>query len=121
MKYLKLLGTNLLIMFLILFISTFLITLLNYFNIINGSLLSIFKIIIIVLTMLIGGFLTGVKAKEKGWLEGIKIGGLFSIFLILINIIFIKQFSLKNIIYYLILIFASILGSIIGISKKASQ
>ena len=120
MKYLKLLGINLSIMFLILFICTFIITLLNYFNIISGNTMSILKILIIILTMLIGGFLTGKKSKEKGWLEGIKIGSIFSIILILINLLFIKNFEFKNIIYYLILIIASVLGSMVGISKKAS-
>ena len=48
MNYLKKLGTTIGIMALILFIATFFITTLNYFNLISGSFLSILEILIII-------------------------------------------------------------------------
>lgn len=121
MNYLKLIGKNIGIMLVIILSSTLLVTLLNYFNIISGSLLSIFKIIIIFISFFTGGFLTGKKCTAKGWLEGLKLGVIFSIILFLINLIFIKNIALKFLLYYLILVVCSILGSMIGISKKTNQ
>lgn len=118
MKYLKLVSKNIGIMSLIIIVSTFIFTLLNYFNLISGSFMAILEIIIIAISLFIGGFLTGKNSQSKGWLEGLKIGIIFSIILLIINFIFVKNFELKNILYYLIITICSIFGSMIGISKK---
>lgn len=118
MKYLKLISKNIGIMSLIIIVFTFIFTLLNYFNLISGNVMAVLQIIITIIALFIGGFLTGKNSQSKGWLEGLKIGIIFSILLLIINLIFIKNFEIKNTLYYLIMIGCSIFGSMIGISKK---
>lgn len=120
MNYLKKLGITIGIMALILFIATFFITTLNYFNLISGSFLSILEILIMIITLFTGGFLIGKNSKAKGWLEGLKVGAINIFIYFIINIIFIKEISFKVLLYYIILIICSILGGMIGISKKAN-
>ena len=118
MKNLKLYLKNILIMSAIFIISTLFMTTLSYFNIINDKLVSIFQILIMIITLFIGGFLTGNKATSKGYKEGFIIGLIFTAILLLINIIFIHNFELKNIIYFIILLICSSIGGMIGILKK---
>lgn len=118
MNLIKKYGITLGIMigFVIFFLFFFVI--LNYYDMISRSTLAIFKIILIILSFFIGGFIMGKSSLKKGWFEGLKIGGVMIILLIIINILFLHSFHLKYLLYYLILISSSILGSIIGINKK---
>lgn len=119
MKYLKNIGLTFLIMLGIILISSLILTTLNYFDIFSKGTLSIFKIIVIVITYFIGGLLIGKKSSKKGWLEGLKFGLIVSTILIIFNILGLQQkFDLKLIFYYIILISSTILGSMIGINKK---
>jgi putative membrane protein (TIGR04086 family) len=118
MKYLTTFGKNLGIMFICLLIGNFILTLLNYFELITGGIFSIFQIILIVLITIIGGFLIGKESKQKGWLEGLKIGLIFILIMTIINLLFIKSFSFKIILYDFILLICSMVGGILGISKK---
>ena len=59
---------------------------------------------------------------EKGYILGIKLGLLFVIFMILINLIFFKSgFNIDRIIYYTILIISSILGGSFGKNLKIKK
>ena len=118
MKNIKNYGISILIMIIVFFFLSLLLTLLSYFDIISDKTLSIFEIICIIFIMLTGGFLTGLKSSKKGWMEGLKTGLIFYIILILINIMLIHNFNFKMLIYYLILLIPSILGGMIGILKK---
>lgn len=103
------------------FVVTIIITILNYFNILNGTILNVFRIITIILSLFIGGYLTGLKANKKGYLEGIKFGSIMIIIVLLLNLlVFNNKFTLMNILYYLLLLFCSTLGSMIGIMRKSS-
>ena len=119
MKYLKKLGFSFLYIIGTILISTFIITLLNYFNIISDKVISIFKILIPVISLFIGGFYIGKRSNNKGYLEGLKLGLIFSIFLLIFNFLaFSNSFKLKYLLFYLIIIISSILGSMIGINKR---
>lgn len=119
MEYLKNIGKSLLYIISIIIISTFLITILNYFNIIGTKTMAVLKILIILIAMFIGGYLIGKSSKQKGWLEGIKLSGIVIIILVLFKYLGLQdKFSINNLIYYLILIISCTLGSMIGISKK---
>ena len=119
MKYLKKLGFSFLYIIGTILISTFIITLLNYFNIISDKVISIFKILIPILSLFIGGFYIGKRSNNKGYLEGLKLGLIFSIFLLIFNFLaFSNSFKLKYLLFYIIIITSSILGSMIGINRK---
>ena len=119
MKYLKNLGISFMYIIGFTLILTFIITLLSYFNIISDKAASIVKIIIPIISMLIGGFYIGKRSNKKGFLEGSKSGIIFSIIIIVFNYLaFDYSFKFKYLLFYLILIISSILGSMIGINKK---
>ncbi len=114
-NYLKNIGYTLLIIL----ISSLIITFFNYVGILSGNTLKSFYIIFIILSLFIGGYLTGKKANKKGYLEGIKFGSLMIILIILLNlIIFRNKFTLINILYYVMLILSSSFGAMVGILRK---
>lgn len=117
MKYLKTLSKTLLFTIIFFIFLTLLLTIFNYFNIINYQILNIGKIIIPILTLMFGGLLMGKKASKNGWLEGLKISLIIIIILIIITLI-INKFSPKKLTYFLILIISGIFGSILGINTK---
>ena len=96
-------------------ISMFLVTLLNYFNIIGAYFLSVLEIIISIAWIFTGGFLIGRKAKSKGYLEGIKFGLIFVILFLLISLLGIRvKFEAKSLIFYLIFKLMSL--NVVGIA-----
>ena len=102
-----------------LLILTFLVTFFSYFNLMSDKFVSIFKIIIPIISLLIGGFYIGKRSSKKGSIEGFKLGLIFSILLIIFNFLaFDYSFKFKYLLFYFILIVSSILGSMIGISIK---
>lgn len=122
MKYAKDLGISLLFIIGSLLILTLLITFLNYFNLFSNSLVSVFKIIIPIASLFIGGFLMGKKSSKKGWLEGLKLSLVFTVLLILFNILGLRnKIELKNILYYVIIIVSCIFGGMLGINKNSSN
>lgn len=119
MKYLKNLGFSFIYIISSLLILTFFITILSYLNIMGDKVISIFKIIIPIISLLIGGFYIGKRSNKKGFIEGIKLGLIFSIILIIFNFLALNNsFKLKYLLFYLILIISSTLGSMIGINRK---
>ena len=114
-NYLKNIGYS--IVFLLL--TNIIITILNYFGLLNNNVLKILSILLVSFSMTLGGFFTGKKANKKGYLEGIKFGSILIIIFVMLNLLLFKNsFSLINILYYIILLFCSMLGSMIGIQKK---
>lgn len=99
-------------------ILTLFTTLLQYFNV-SESFSSFLKIFSLVVSIFIGGFSLGKTSIKKGYLEGLKYGIVVIILLFLFNLIFFNDtLQIKNILYYIIILFASIIGSMIGIQKK---
>ena len=103
--------------FTILLISTLIQTILNYFNLLNTNIISIIKLLIPILSIFIASYKLGTKSKQKGYLEGIKIGIIIIVIFITITLLT-DKLSIKSLLYYLILMIASILSSMIGINKK---
>lgn len=100
-------------------IGLFIFTFLNYFNIISDKVMNILKIILPVIALGFGGFYLSRNSSKRGIIEGIKMGLLISIFILLISLLgFNDKFELKNLIYYLILVVSSMSGGIIAKQKK---
>lgn len=122
MEYLKLVSKSLLYVFSIIIVSTIIITIFNNINFFNAKVTSIFKIIIPLVSVFIGGFMIGKKSKNKGWLEGLKFGFIVIVIFILMNLIIFRQkFEFRYLLYYFILLFATIFGSMIGINKRIEE
>ncbi len=100
-----------------LFITLFFITTLYYFNILSPNAYNIIKFITLLLALFINAFLLGKKAKSKGYLEGIKLS-LSIIAIFLLTALFTSNFSIKLLLYYLIIAITTIFGSMVGISKN---
>lgn len=119
MNYLKNISIALLYIIGIIFGTTMLITVLNYFNIITGTTLTISKILICVISLFVGGIVIGRKSSKKGWLEGLKLSLIFLVLLTIFNYLGLNSpLKLKNLLYYIIIIVSCVFGSIIGINKK---
>lgn len=73
-----------------------------------------------ILAMFTSGYKIGKSSEKKGYLEGIKIGGII-ILNFLVLVLLLDKFSLKSLLYYLILLLTSILSSMIGINRKKTN
>lgn len=112
---LKYLGYYTLFLITLVFITSFL-NLIGVNSTITNFLIFIFNISL----FFIFGLKNGKKASNKGYLAGLKVGGLFLLILIIISLFTSKNiFSLSTFIYYLVLILASTLGGSLGINKKS--
>ena len=112
---LKYLGYYTLFLITIVFITS-LLNLIGVNSTITNLLIFIFNISL----FFIFGLKNGKKASNKGYLAGLKVGGLFLLVLIIISLFTSKNiFSLSTLIYYLVLILASTLGGSLGINKKS--
>ena len=119
MNYLKKLGKSLLYIIIPSILFTFILTLLNYFDIISYNSLNIIKYILFFISLFISSFIFGKFSNSKGWLEGIKYGLIIVIILLLFNyLVFNTPFNIKAIIYYLIILATSSIGSMLGINFK---
>lgn len=121
MNRLKIMGNNFLFSFLFLIISTFILSLFSYFNIINGKAITIIQLFICFIAIFMASFKQGKNSNKYGYLEGIKMGSIYLVLFIILNIIFCRLFQLKNYIYYLIIIILSAFGGMIGISRKKNN
>ncbi len=103
--------------------TTFFVTLLlntfYYFNVLSDGMLSVLSFLLPLLLLFFCSLLLGRGARQKGYLEGLKLGGCVIFFYLLLYILgFGGDFSFKLLLYYFIFLLASILGSMIGINQK---
>lgn len=112
-------GKSLLSILINVVVLTIITTVFQYFEIIKGDVLSVFKIIIPIISILIGSFILGRNSNKLGYVEGLKLGGIVVlIFLIIGYLILRKTFKPIVILYYVIILICSMLGSMIGINTK---
>ena len=78
----------------------------------------ILKIIILLLNIFINSFILGTKTTNKGYLEGIKFSLIIISILLILTLLLNLSIKPRIILYYLIIIFTSTLGSMIGINKN---
>lgn len=114
MKYLKVY----LFVVICVLVSTFLLGTLSYFNIL-ASFCNYLKSMVIVIPCFLGSYYLGSKVTKQGYLEGVKLGLMVLLSIFLIRIILSKGLNIYLFIYYLSIIVISVIGSILGINKKA--
>lgn len=101
---------------------TLLITFLHYFNIIGSKILAILEIMIPLLAMFLGGLQIGKRSKKHGWMEGVKLAFFFIILLVLFQYLGLQMhFSVKILLFYILLFISSIAGSMVGINRKMPE
>lgn len=111
----KAIGFSLLIMLVL----TFIVTLFNYIGLFNLKIVNAFSYITPFISCLIGGMTLGRRSNKKGYLEGLKLGLIIILLLFIFNFLALNQgYTLPNIILYIIILGASILGSMVGINLK---
>lgn len=118
MKYLKKILKGFSFSIFSILILTFIFTILNYFNIINSQIMIISKIIIPLFSLALGGYIMGKDSEKNGWIEGLKLGLIIVLLIIIGNLIFSQKIILKDLIFYIILLISSVLGGMIGINRK---
>lgn len=117
LNYLKYIG-----MFILFIIGIALITSLINLTGLNTNLINKLSVILTALSFFIISAMASKNFKEKGYILGIKLGVLFVVLMILINLIFFKSgFNIDRIIYYIILVFSSILGGSFGKNLKIKK
>lgn len=95
-----------------------LLSIMEYFFL-NSKITHIFGLIYLIILFLLLSFKEAKKSSSRGIITGFKTGGLLIFILLFFNLIFFQShFKFLRLLYYLILLFASLLGAIIGINTK---
>lgn len=118
MKYLKKYGKRFIWTTISIIISITILTTLYYFNIINPTIYNYLKVFILLLNIFINSYILGKQTEKHGYLEGIKFSLIMITFFLIITLLTDVEIKLRLLLYYLIISITSILGSIVGISKK---
>jgi len=87
-------------------------------NIFNIKTTKIEIIIISSILMLFLGFIIGKKSKNKGYLNGILLSCICISIMLILSIIFSFKLNINSLIYYIIILFSTVFGSMLGISKN---
>ncbi|WP_085991803.1 TIGR04086 family membrane protein [Oceanobacillus senegalensis] len=81
------------------------------------SLLSWIALVIGILSLFVGGLISGLKGKTKGWIIGGLTGVGFTVFTFLVQYLGYQQgFSLEQTLHHLGYIFAALAGGVIGVN-----
>lgn len=96
---------------------TLIISILSYFDLLSDKVFNVLKLVIPIISTIVGGFFIGKSSLRNGYRQGIKFGLVFILLSFLICIIF-GTFTFSILIFYIIMILSSMFGSMIGINKK---
>ena len=120
MNYLKVLSKSIIYVISLILIINIFVTIFSYFNLFNDNIIKFFKLVTPIISIFTGAFIMGRNSNKNGYLEGIKLAIIIDFLFIIFSITF-NNFKLESIIFYIILLASSILGSIIGIQKKVKN
>lgn len=120
MKYLKVLAKSFAYIISVLVISMLIITIFSYFNILDDNTVKVLKLLSVLTSVFIGGYLIGKNGNKKGYIEGARLGIIITFILILLSLI-LKSFTVQSLLYYVIVIISTIFGSMIGVLKKVKK
>lgn len=93
------------------------LTIFNYFSIINYKIFYNLGFILTVFSFALGGYKAANTIRGKGIINGLTMGGINVSILMLLSIITLS-FRFKSLLYYLVLIVSSTLGGIIEANLK---
>ncbi len=79
------------------------------------------KFIVIFLSLFTGSFKQAKEGKSKGFLEGLKIGSILVFILFILNYGIYQNIKLTSIFYYFLLLFISMIGGMVGITRKKEK
>lgn len=98
-------------------VSSFILTLIVQFTGIRQQTLSWVAFSVGLIGLFIGGMITGIKGKSKGWIIGGLTGLGFTVFIFLVQFLgYQNGFSLDQTLHHLGFILAAILGGMIGVN-----
>lgn len=101
----------------ILLVGALILSILNYFSVLTGTILKIFELLLPIIAIFIGSYRIGKLSSKKGYIEGLKYGLIWLAVFLIINLI-LKSISLDGSIYFLVTVAFSMLGSMVGINRK---
>ena len=97
--------------------SIIILTIFNYFNILNGTILKVLELFIPLISIFIGSYKLGKTSNQKGYIEALKYSGIWVIIFLIFNIIT-KNITLIGILYLILMILIGVFASILGINKR---
>lgn len=100
---------------------TLFLTIFYYFDILSYNAIKVLKIVISIVSSFIGGFVIGKKSDNKGFLSGIKLGVIYVFIIFLLSILGLSSIKWGNLLFYLMVILSSMLGSMFGINKNIKE
>lgn len=121
MNYLKNIGKVILITFSSIIILGFLLNILYYFDIIGNNIYNIMKMVIVLLCLFVNAYLLGKASLKHGIVEGLKLGAIFLLIIIILKTITNSPFDIRTIIYSIIILLTTSVGAVIGINKKEKK
>ncbi len=98
---------------------TLLISTLSFFTNISSKIISLLILIGVIGAFFFLGYQAGRKASSKGYIVGLGVGAVAVLVMFILSAIFWGfHLGLSKIIYYVVLILSSTIGSMVGINKK---
>ena len=102
----------------IIMILLFIITIFSYFNLLPSKITNYIILFIPLITIIYTGIKIGKNTTSKGYLGGVLNGLVYILIFWLLSVITANNLTVKSVIYYIIMLVISIIGSIVGINKK---
>lgn len=108
--------------FVIVLTSSIILSLLLRFTNVQESSLTWVILTLSFLALFIGGFVSGGKGKQKGWLVGGGTGVLFSLLVFLVQFLgYQSSFSIAQMLYHIGYIIIAVFGGVIGVNMTGKR
>ena len=120
MNYLKKIGKFILITFVSIIILGLILNTLYYFDVISNNIYNIIKMVIVLGVLFINALFLGKSSNKYGIVEGLKLGTIFLLVMIILKLITSSSFDIRTFIYSFIILLTTSVGAVIGINKKDS-
>ena len=121
MSYLKKIGKFILITFISIIVLGLLLNTLYYFDIISNNVYNIMKMIIVLGSLFINSLFLGKASLKHGIVEGLKLGAIFLLVMVILKIITNSAFDIRTGIYSIIILLTTRMGAVIGINRKEKK